>query len=259
MPEPLFDRGQLKAIVFDLDGTLYRQDSLRRAMLLRLLRAHTTRPLSGLRTFRVLAAYRQAQERLRESATSSATRTDLAEAQLQLTCELTNVEPAFVTRCVARWMEQEPLALLARFPQPGLLDFLYACKAHGLRLGVLSDYPADAKLKALGLDWLIDVVLAAQSPEVGVFKPHPRGLLLAARRLGASPQECLYVGDRADVDGPAAIAAGMACFIVTRRPDSRSPQPWVEVAGYPQLRDLVLGLRDSRTAVAAAQPSLHRR
>jgi HAD superfamily hydrolase (TIGR01509 family) len=228
-------------------------------MALRLLRAHATQPLSGLRTLRVLGAYRQAQERLRESATSSAPRADLAEAQIRLACERTHADPAIVTAWVARWMEQEPLAILARYIQPGLLQFLHACKVHGLRLGVLSDYPADTKLKALGLDGLFDVVLAAQAAEVGVFKPHPRGLLLAAERLGASPAECVYVGDRADVDGIAAAAAGMACFIVTRRPDSRNPQPSMQVAGYPQLHQLLLGLANSQPLAVAAQPSLHRR
>jgi len=45
------------AIIFDLDGTLYHQSRLRRAMLLRLLRAHVSRPLEGLRTARILSAY----------------------------------------------------------------------------------------------------------------------------------------------------------------------------------------------------------
>jgi putative hydrolase of the HAD superfamily len=227
VPEP-------DAVIFDLDGTLYRQDALRQAMLGRLLRAFATRPLNGLRTFRVLGAYRRAQEQLRESAPAP----DLAEAQIRLACERTQAQPAFVRACVARWMEKEPLTLLARYLQPGLLEFLRACKARGLRLGVFSDYPADAKLKALGLDGFFDVVLTAQSPEVGVFKPHPRGLLLVAERLGTTPSECVYIGDRAEVDESAAVAAGMAWFIVTRR------------AGFPELQESLLG---------AAQPSLHRR
>ncbi|HLZ22617.1 MAG TPA: HAD family hydrolase [Ktedonobacterales bacterium] len=234
----------LRGIVFDLDGTLYRQRPLRKAMLWRLLRAYATRPLSLLRTLRVLGAYRQAQEHLRQSVAAPTARPDLAEAQLRLTCERTHAQPAFVAACVARWMDQEPLTILARYLQPGLLDFLRACQARGLRLGVLSDYPAEAKLRALGLGDRFDVVLAAQSPEVGVFKPHPRGLLLAAERLGVRPDECVYVGDRAEVDGPAAEAAGMPCFIVT---------------SYPELHQLIWGHPGDQAPVGAAQPSLHRR
>src|SRR6266852_2646025 len=89
-----FDPAVLKAIIFDVDGTLYCQDSLRLAMLRRLLQAHATRPLSGLRTFRVLGAYRRAQEYLRESPMVSA---DLAQAQIRLTCERTKAEPNYVS------------------------------------------------------------------------------------------------------------------------------------------------------------------
>src|SRR5437016_13578274 len=105
VPDTAFDAGRLEAIIFDLDGTLYRQNSLRRAMSLRLVRAHVSQPLVGLRTLRVLAAYRRAQERLRESASTSTEPVDMAEAQIRLTCERTGVEPAFITACLARWSD----------------------------------------------------------------------------------------------------------------------------------------------------------
>ena len=258
VPDAPFDPRRLKAIVFDLDGTLYRQDPLRKAMLLRLVRGHALRPLSGLRTMRVLNAYRKAQEHLRDSAASSPPSANLAEAQIRLTCERTRAAPGFVEGCVARWMEQEPLDLVARNIQPGLLTFLQACKARGLGLGVLSDYPAHAKLNALGLDGFFDIVLAAQSPEVGVFKPHPRGLLVTAEQLRLSPSECVYIGDRAEVDGRAAAAAGMACFIIAQRTDYRSLGTWTPVAGYARLHELLLGSGDrQRTRPAAAQPRLN--
>src|SRR3954470_8906600 len=76
------DPTRLKAIVFDVDGTLYAQAGLRRAMFVQLLRAHLVRPWTGFSTFRVLAAYRRAQELLRESPIDG----DLAVAQLQLAC-----------------------------------------------------------------------------------------------------------------------------------------------------------------------------
>src|SRR3954468_16033386 len=91
------DRARLKAIVFDVDGTLYRQGPLRRAMALRLLRTHVTRPAHGWRTLRALSAYRKAQEHLRTGAASA----DLAEAQLRMACERTSIDRAFVSACVA--------------------------------------------------------------------------------------------------------------------------------------------------------------
>ncbi len=235
MREPNIDPLKLKAIVFDVDGTLYRQGPLRRAMALKLLRAHAVRPVHGFRTFRVLSAYRQAQEHLRDGSVSA----DLADAQIQFACDRTNIDRAFVAECVARWMEQEPLSILSSFVWPGLGEFLKACKGRGLRLGVLSDYPAEAKLDALGLTELFDVVLCAQAPDIGVFKPHPRGLHVALQKLGATPAETLYVGDRVDADAAAAAAAGVPCAILTQATSSRTGRTWTEVAAYEELHGLL--------------------
>ena len=112
-------------------------------------------------------------------------------------------------------MDEAPLDLLADRAQPGMHAFVRDLRDRGLKLGVLSDYPADAKLAALGVDGLFDSVLRAQAPEVGVFKPDPRGILVSLERLGVAPADALYVGDRADVDAVAARAAGVACAILT--------------------------------------------
>jgi FMN phosphatase YigB (HAD superfamily) len=227
------DLSRLKAVIFDLDGTLYRQGPLRRAMLFHLLRAYAARPLLGLRTVRVLGAYRSAQEYLRQSAASS----NLAEAQIRMTCERTKADRPFVLECVERWIEREPLGFLRRFLRPGVLDFVQLCKARGLRLGVLSDYPAEAKLEALGLGGVFDAVVCSRSSEIGFFKPHPLGLVTTLRRLGTGPSETLYVGDRPEVDAAAAQATGMPCAILAHRPRAAGEVPWMEIAEFTQLRE----------------------
>jgi HAD superfamily hydrolase (TIGR01509 family) len=231
-----FRANQLKAVLFDVDGTLYRQGPLRRAMLLRLLRFSATRPFEGLRTFRVLQAYRHAQEHLRGADQTDLG--DLATAQIKVACERTNGDAASVAASVERWMEREPLPHLAPCIHAGLVDFLEACQARGLRLAALSDYPAEAKLRALGIADRFELVLCAQAPEIGVFKPHPRGLQVALERLGAERHECLYVGDRADVDAAAADAAGIACAILTREP-ARASDTHTTFTSYPHLQALL--------------------
>jgi FMN phosphatase YigB (HAD superfamily) len=227
----------LKAIVFDVDGTLYRQDRLRRAMLIHLLRAHATRPIRGWRTARVLQAYRRAQEDLRAAGVAQ----DIAGAQITRTCERTRTERGTVVEWVTRWMEREPLTFLADCLQPGLPEFLCACKARGLRVGALSDYPAEAKLEALGIAPFFDLVLCAQDRAIDCFKPNPRGLLVALARLGSAPSESLYVGDRLDVDAPTAAAAGTRCAIVTGRHTPDPPPGALCVAAYPELQTLLFG------------------
>jgi FMN phosphatase YigB (HAD superfamily) len=227
----------LNAIVFDIDGTLYRQGPLRRAMLRRLLVAHAGNPVQGWRTFSTLRAYRRAQEDLRRIGVAS----DIAGAQIDRACMLTRRNHEDVARCVARWMEQEPLAFLAGCIQPGLVRFLDACKGRGLRMGVLSDYPGKEKLRVLGLSEFFDVVLCAQDPAIDCFKPNPRGLLLALERLGSGASEGLYVGDRFDVDVPTAKAAGVRCAIVTRNIAPTANVGPICVATYSELQTAVLG------------------
>jgi phosphoglycolate phosphatase/putative hydrolase of the HAD superfamily len=225
----------LRAIVFDIDGTLYRQPALRRAMFVRLVRVHLPHPLRGWRNARILQAYRRAQEQLRSTTDAG----DLTQAQIRVACRLTGADEASVVECVNRWIEQEPLAFLPRCEQPGGKHFLEACQARGLRLGALSDYPAEQKLQALGLRDLFDVVLDAQSTEVGVFKPNPKGLLTTLERLGTHPSEALYVGDRADVDAPTAAAAGVRCAILSQRDTPEGSSPHFRFASYFELRDML--------------------
>lgn len=232
-----FEPDTLKALVFDVDGTLYRQSSVRLAMARRLLWACLARPREGASTLRALRAYRRAQELLRNSNNGSAD--DLAHRQVALAADIAREDPGFVAACVARWMEQRPLDLLARARRPGLLEFLEAAKRRRLRLAVFSDYPARAKLEALGIDRLFDVVVSAQDPDVQEFKPSPRGLHLTLARLGVSHRETIYVGDRADVDVRAASRAGMACVIIGGRGRGGPSAGWVALHGYDELGRLL--------------------
>jgi FMN phosphatase YigB (HAD superfamily) len=229
------DPAQLTTIVFDVDGTLYRQGPLRRAMLFRLLRAAVLRPFTGWATLRALRAYRHAQELLRDAPIQG----DLAGAQLRLACERSGLAEAVMAPIVARWMDREPLPLLRRLVEPALPRFLGVARDRGLRLGVLSDYPADAKLEAMGLRAMFDVVVSAQDSDVNRFKPHPDGLVAALRRLGASPGQALYVGDRPEVDASVARAVGVPCVIVGGREPPDSSADWTSMRDYIGLHTLL--------------------
>lgn len=192
----------------DVDGTMYRQGPVRRAMLWRLLRAHAASPLRGVSTMRMLAAYRRAQEELRGAQSA------MPSMQVRLACERTGQNEAAMTSCVQRWMEEEPLPLLARARYPYLLEFLAVARARGLRLAVLSDYDPTRKLKALNVSAFFDVVASAADPEIQAFKPDPRGLQVVLRKLGVPPQRAIYVGDRVGVDSRAAERASVLCAII---------------------------------------------
>ncbi|MFN8065271.1 MAG: HAD family hydrolase [Vicinamibacterales bacterium] len=203
----------LRAVLFDLDGTLYHQRPVRAWMAAELGRFVATDPRRGWRTAQVLRAYRRAQESLRHSSPA------LYEAatQLDLAASRSGVPRQDVARIVDEWMFERPLKYLARYKASGLADVLRGLEQRGLRLGVLSDYEATRKLRALGIERCFSQVLCAADADVRALKPSPRGFLVACERWQLLPEQVVMVGDRADADAAGATAAGMRSVIVGRR------------------------------------------
>jgi len=194
-------------------------------------------PWSGATAVRVLSAYRQAQEVLRSQGPVD----DIARAQVDLAAARTGVPASHVSALVEEWIDVRPLDVIASSARSGLVAALDALRDRGLRLGVVSDYPATAKLAALGVADRFDTVVSAGDRRVQAFKPDPRGLTVALKDLGLHSSETLYVGDRADVDAPAAAAAGMSCVLIgsPRRRSDNDGETWVP--GLAQLLEVVEG------------------
>lgn len=211
-PGALRDQGP-KALLFDLDGTLYPKLGLRLKMLAEL----ALEPLVGgglgeaWNTWRGVRGFRRVREGLRNLGDDLP---DLAKAQYRLAAESLGLDAEHLQALVDTWIHQRPLRHLRSAARPDLLSLLNRLRARGLRLGVFSDYPAEAKLQAMGVLSAFDLVMDAEDPEISALKPHPKGLLTAAAAWGLAPAEVIYVGDRRDVDAPAAARAGMACLLI---------------------------------------------
>lgn len=199
------------AVLFDLDGTLYRLGPMRRRMMFELTRWGLGHPLAFPRLMGALREFRSAREELRGFAEDGQA---LAEVQYELPAGRLGMSPEELQGLVEEWMFARPLPFLAQSAWPGLRDVLLELRGAGKRLGVFSDYAPDQKLEALGVRDLFDVTLAATDPAVNRFKPDPRGFIVGAERLGVAPGEAVYVGDREDVDGAGAAAAGMSHVMV---------------------------------------------
>ena len=204
------DWDRLRLAVFDLDGTLYSQARLRRRLLPRLALAAAAAP----DLLRIVPALRRAREDLAEAGAR-----DFEDALFARAAARARAPEARV-RAVARdWLLDRPLPHLAACRIPGAPEVFAALRARGLAVAVWSDYPAAAKLAALGLR--ADLVLSAHDAEVGVQKPDPRGLAVAAARAGAAPAQVLMIGDRPERDGAAAARFGAAFLHRGRRGDFR--------------------------------------
>lgn len=89
-----------------------------------------------------------------------------------------------------------------------VLPRLEQLRRDGVKTVVLSDYDCVTdKLKALGLDpALFDIV--ESSIDLGGLKPCKSMLMKVVDRLGVKPEEILIVGDRRDTDGASAHVLG---------------------------------------------------
>lgn len=203
---------RIRAVLFDVDGTLYRQPRLRALMAMELLTLPLRSPMTAASRLRALAAYRRAQEDLREAGSGAS----IPGRQIQAAVEESGLSAPVVENIVNEWMMARPLKYLRWCRAAGIDDLLNDLRARDVRTGVLSDYPAAAKLRALGLEGRFAPVLCTSDPDINVLKPSPVGFHRACEAWSLEPREVLMVGDRVDVDAAGAAAAGMPCVIIGR-------------------------------------------
>lgn len=202
------DWNSVRFVVFDLDGTLYDQPPLRRAMAVGLgLDCVRRRSLCTIRTLR---RFRQVRDRLGERQTD-----DFIGQQIRLTAQQCRQPESEVRAIVEEWIECRPLALLPRFKTRGIDRLFAALRETGRRIGVWSDYPVTDKLAALGLH--ADYEAWAGDEGVGRLKPDPAGLRSLLVQAGMTERETLLIGDRFDRDAASAAAIGARCLIRSQR------------------------------------------
>jgi phosphoglycolate phosphatase len=98
---------------------------------------------------------------------------------------------------------------------PGVRELLEFLKGRGVKMGLVSNKPHEftlITLEKLGLMPYFGAVLGADATPNK--KPHPEPLLAALKKLGVSPSEAVMIGD-SPVDAEAARAAGMLVGLVS--------------------------------------------
>jgi putative hydrolase of the HAD superfamily len=183
----------IRAAVFDLDDTLYSYDTFVdsgfvavAAYLARLLGADPNDVSARLRAAR-LAGRRG--------------------LELQVVCDAYGLPHACVPRLADVLRFHRPLVTL--FPDAARV--LAGLRADGWRLGVLTNGHPDvqrAKVKALGVEPLVDCVVYAEEHEVG-GKPARRVFEQVLGRLDVAPHRAVMVGDDMTRDVQGALSAGL--------------------------------------------------
>ena len=125
------------------------------------------------------------------------------------------------------------------WPSPATLEPLDTLRAAGWRLGLVSNCTAETPelWKRTPLATRFDAV--GFSCELGVAKPDPAIYLAVCSFLGVPPTECVYVGDGADSELPAAANLGMAVVrTVEFQPSSAAWPPGPDRRRCPSCRPL---------------------
>ncbi len=97
---------------------------------------------------------------------------------------------------------------------------LLSLKREGLKLGAMSDLPVQNKMHFLGLSDLMD--FSFSSEDTGHLKPHSAPFTTLVSRFGVKPGEILYVGNNYKYDILGAKKVGLRAAHLVRKPEPDS-------------------------------------
>lgn len=203
------DWSMLKAVIFDVDGTLYDQRALHRCMFLALVAYYLAHPWC-LSDLKILRDFRREREKNTFEVVP-----DLENAQYIWGAQANGVSPRRVYDVVQKWIFRIPLRYILCCKYAGVSEFFDNLHSRGIPTVIFSDYPAAEKIAALRLSACS--IFCATDKKINRFKPDPKGLFVIAGTLGVSVEQCLLIGDRDDRDGDCARRAGMRYLIIERR------------------------------------------
>ena len=110
-------------------------------------------------------------------------------------------------------------------PFPGIIELLAELDARQLKWGVVTNKPARFTEPLMSvLDLAERAACIVSGDTCPQCKPHPAPMLAAAELCGASPAQCLYLGD-AERDIQAATAAAMPALVAAWGYIDSSDQP----------------------------------
>lgn len=192
------DTNGIRAVIFDLDGTLYNKKGLP----LRLIAA------DPLHMF-ILGNERKARANLKGRWFGN------EEAYYEALFASVAAMSHTTAQRAQQWYTQRYMPTMVRILQrhyavePWVGQLLADLRQQGIRTAVYSDYGhLRERLEALQFNpqW-VDII--ASAPALGGLKPCRQSTLALCQQLGVPPDATLMVGDRDDTDGESARQCGM--------------------------------------------------
>ena len=122
-------------------------------------------------------------------------------------------------------------------PYDGVVEFLQSLKANNIKTAICTDmtaYVQFGKLKQLGIDDLIDVMVTSQ--ETGIEKPSPVMFKLALEKLQIEASEAAYFGDSLERDVEGAASCGLKAFwVVINREVDENIKDYQKIYSYREI------------------------
>ena len=202
-----YTRVGIKAVGFDLDGTLYPAWMM-----------YAVSVDIGIRHPRLLQAYSAARRimRTRKFSEAADSTQPFKARQAALIARSLGTDPEIVSKAIDTTIYS---IIENRFsyirPFKGAAACLDSLHKAGLKLGLLSDLPPVKKIGLMGLDGYFESMLCSE--DFGALKPDPRPFVALAQALETPPASILYVGNKHEYDVLGAKAAGMQTALVSRR------------------------------------------
>ena len=217
----------IKAVLFDLDNTLYDFSTVHRQALAALAEYGESRFDVPARRF--LIAYQEADKQLkRELPHVAACHNRIIICQRML--ELLGL-PSIVTPLELYETYWGTLLRIMK-PRDGAIELLNRLHRRHVQTAIVTDmtaHPQHQKIAALGFAGVLDAMVTSE--EAGVEKPNPKIFLDCLHKLQIKPQEALYIGDSFERDIIGAHAAGLLPFWLntTRQQAPRVDFPYKEL------------------------------
>jgi len=197
----------IKAVLFDVDGTLFDRGLAQRKVLEIIVRQFS-HIFGGFEMERVAKAFAESDRITTEEFEAGAPSNSLRRKRSRLFLQLLGLREDedladAITEAYVRDYPTVDAAMVGAVPLVKELSQLFI-------VGVVSNGLPDVqyrKLEAIGLQQVLSCIVLSE--EIGIRKPDPRIFRHAARLLQLQPSECLYVGDSYASDVVGAKASGM--------------------------------------------------
>ncbi len=216
----------IKAVIFDLDDTLYGYEALDREARERVRTLVCGELGIAAEAYERAYAYGRSETK-RQLGDVAASHNRLLYCQKTLEYLGVNPMPLSLRMYEAYWGTfLEKMKLFE-----GVREFMDCMREHGILMMICTDLTAHIqhrKIEALGIAQ--DIKYLVTSEEAGKEKPAPEMFALCLNKLGVAPEEICYIGDSQTKDVEGAKAAGMqALRFYPKKPSAKQYKAFAEM------------------------------